>query len=174
MNHKKSLIKVVTNIKRVTKIHSESHPNIPTGSSSNFKEIQKNILRSRATNFFSRRSKLKPRYSWDLNHTAVDEMVLNLNVSSVYLKRILFWNCHREVFGSREVTSAIIKHFWEVLIMRLSAGESFNFTGFSQSMFLTQDHDSYFISPHKDVSEKFVTNLFYISSKENENVLKDS
>lgn len=139
-----------------------------------FEEIQKNILRSKSSNFFRRRSKLKPRYSWSLDHPAIDELVLNLNVSSVDLKRLLFWNCHREVYGSREVTSAIIKHFWEVLIMRLSVGESFNFTDFSQSMFLTQDHDSYFISPHKDVPEKFVTNLFYISSKKNENVLKDS
>lgn len=144
-----------------------------------YAHILRNIINATKSTLFKKRGPLKPRYSLDLVNSA-DQ--LRLAKEANLKRKILFWKCHYQTFEASEFTEHIMNSFSSVLKKRLGRDYVSKLRGrapknepfFFQTMNLVQDRDKYFISPHTDVAEKFITMLFYLAPIENDLRLRDA
>jgi len=144
-----------------------------------YAHILRNIINATESTLFKKRGPLKPRYSLDLVNAAEQSR----QAKQVNLKeKILFWKCHYQTFGASEFTEHITNSFSSVLNKRLGRDYYSKLSRraptkkprFFQRMNLVQDRDKYFISPHTDVAEKFITMLFYLAPIKNDFRLRDA
>ena len=146
-----------------------------------YDRIVRNIINATESTLFKKRGPLKPRYSLNLGNST-DQL---RRAETIELKnKIFFWKCHYQIFAADDFTAHIMNSFSSVLRKRLgrdyfskqfSTQKSLKYGPlFFQRMNLVQDRDKYFISPHTDVAEKFITMLFYVAPIENEDRLRDA
>lgn len=115
------------------------------------------------TGHFKRRGAAKPRYSFKIDNTTSR---LSDGDSG---DKMAFWECHYKIYGGEKFSNEVLDAFKDVLKKRFQKRSESHFSlkklglDFFQSISLVQDLDNYFISPHKDVPEKIITNLFYIA-----------